>query len=92
MSEYVTAGEGFDKICSDQDIISSLVELYSFNYKKLVRLKRNILLGNTKGADVLWAQYVGALDVLQAMLLEVVGPRATFEICEKVAEWAAKEE
>lgn len=83
--KYLTAGENFKVKCSDQALISSLVELYSYHFKKAVELEDSPV---TAKDAYTFGVHDGATKALEAILLLTLGGRATYEIWEKTMKWA----
>lgn len=83
MKSYKQAGEGYTIKCSADEVFNNLVEMYTYNFKLAVDLSRDSEINdyNIGKAD-------GAVEVLSALLLSMVGGGQMFDIWQSTLRWA----
>lgn len=84
-SKFMFASDELEKKCSDTELIESLVELYSYNFKKSHDADRE-----NKDEFYNIGRTDGAVDVLSAVLLKVLGGREMYNLWMRVIDWADK--
>lgn len=84
-SKFMLASDELEKKCSDTELIESLVELYSYNFKKSHDADR-------ENQDEFYniGRTDGAVDALSAVLLKVLGGREMYNLWQRVIDWADK--
>lgn len=74
--------------CTEEKLMNDLVEVYTYHYKRAVEMDR----GDSQNANHAYelGKEDGAVEALSAIMLQVFGGKAFYEIWTKTMEWATK--
>ena len=94
MKTYLTAAEGF-KIKDQQQLISDIIELYTYHYKQATDLHNKLYDADIDDEDISEAEenaYIlgkadGANEILSAIILSAFGGGVAYDIWQKTMEW-----
>lgn len=75
--------------CSEEKLMNDLVELYSYYFKRSVENNRKDLRSDSQFYEL--GKDDGAVEALGAVMLQVFGGKAMYEIWNKAMVWANKE-
>ena len=70
---------------NEEKLKNDLVEVYTYNFKKATESNRE-----SKDPEVSYqiGKYDGAVEAMEAIMLQVFGGQAMYEIWQKTLEWA----
>ena len=95
MSNYLFASDDIKKVCADNDLISDLIQSYTYYAKRAVAIEDKQAQADENDEpygddfdDYELGRAVGAQDALGAILITVVGGKQMYEIWEKTMKWA----
>lgn len=88
MSSYRLLGEGFEMKCTPETLMSSLLEVYSYHYKRAYDANRT----ETKDPDQCYmnGKDYGAVEAIEAIMLQVFGGAAMYKIWQDTMDWAGR--
>ena len=104
MQNYLTAGEGYEMKCSEQELISNLIEMYTYYFKEANQLHEKFFderveEAETKDEEDINAYEInsyrlgkadGAVETLSEILLSVLGGGNMYDIWHKTMMWVNK--
>lgn len=90
MNNYMMLGDDFKMKCTPELLMQSLIEIYTYHYKKACDKEMR----NATDAETCYqvGKHDGAVEAIGAVMLAVFGGKMTYSIWQKAMKWAQEGE